>query len=650
MSVFLWCSRRVGGLSLVALVFLAYYVISKELEVQRHGYTYQHPETMTATTSSTSTTGAGIWTYIFVYYTLAVHFLVCFFPARACWSIWDLLQGIKRVNQGQELKDYKSKALHRRGSYASVSSSETLTSDHNGCSTSTSSEVGDFESEVYTDATDVSTAEPVIHAIVIPNYKEEIDSLKETLEVLASHVLARSSYDIYLGMETREQNGESKALSLIQEFAKRFRSIDYTMHPGDIPGEAAGKGSNMAWAARKLSAKYPLEMRRNVVITGIDADSHLSATYFKQINDMHRSYPETATTTVYAAPIIFDRNAHAVPAIVRVADILWSAGGMSGLYRSSTIGPPTSVYSLSLELIDRVGGWDGDAEAIGEDLHMFIKCFFALNGNITCRTIMSPVSHSNVVGTYKEGVRGIVSGMEARYKQALRHMWGSLDTGYGIRKLMEMWHERKHTERVFRPLHRTYGDDSDLYFPDSQLGDETLEQARESGIFSDITKETIKEPNWELVWYLMHRLWEAHILPVHMPVLVVSSTIFAWLLEGQEDPHGFIWIFQVSNFLRTSGFMAMGVYVFLYERFHRFCASNREKEMKEAGLADGMCFSYRSLKTNFMDYLMVPICAPLYGSIPCIQAELSHFWSIDLVYTVSKKVTRQPHEVAANMA
>lgn len=76
-------------------------------------------------------------------------------------------------------------------------------------------------------------------------------------------------------MEQREAEAESKALSLIQEFVKKFRSIDYTLHPSDIPGEAAGKGSNMAWCARKLSEKYPLEQRRDVIVTGIDCKCNL---------------------------------------------------------------------------------------------------------------------------------------------------------------------------------------------------------------------------------------------------------------------------------------------------------------------------------------------------------------------------------------
>lgn len=46
----------------------------------------------------------------------------------------------------------------------------------------------------YTD-TD-SELDKIIHAILIPNYKEELDGLRETLDVLASHPQARSSYDV----------------------------------------------------------------------------------------------------------------------------------------------------------------------------------------------------------------------------------------------------------------------------------------------------------------------------------------------------------------------------------------------------------------------------------------------------------------------
>jgi hypothetical protein len=167
---------------------------------------------------------------------------------------------------------------------------------------------------------------------------------------------------------------------------------------------------------------------------------------------MRASHPETAPTTLYSAPIVFDRNAHLVPPIVRVADILWGAAGMSGLYAGSSIRPPTSVYSLPLGLADIVGGWDTDRGAIGEDLHMYLKCFLALNGNLTSRTVLAPVSQTNV-SSGRKGVRGKYHDCRARYKQALRHMWGALDSGYALRQMVTMWRERKSKERIFRPLH-----------------------------------------------------------------------------------------------------------------------------------------------------------------------------------------------------
>ncbi|KAK8049743.1 hypothetical protein PG994_011473 [Apiospora phragmitis] len=650
MTLFGWCTRRAGGLAMIATIALSYWVITREAATPGFGYIkyWQTSSlgiagssvTSAATDAATGTTGAGIWTTIFAYYCLFIHILVTCFPIRSCWSIFDLTRSLKKMARSKALRDIKMSHHRRRGSSTSLSSSETLTSSRDGSafSSSTSSEAGDFELDMYTDGDAINT-DNVIHAIVIPNYKEEVDILRETLEVLASHPQARYTYDVYLGMEQREHNVELKAMNLIQEFAKKFRSIDFTLHPSDIPGESPGKGSNMAWAARKLSEKYPLAMRKDVIVTGIDADSHLASNYFALLTSMHLSHPETATTTLYAAPIIFDRNAHNIPAVVRVGDILWAGAGMSGLYSGSTIAPPTSVYSVPLQLVDRVGGWDSDAEAIGEDLHMYLKCFFALNGNLTVRTVLSPVSQTNVKGDGGEGVGGVYNDVKARYKQALRHMWGALDSGYAIRKFAEVWQERKHTSRAFRPLHMTMNDPSDDYIP--QIDGLSPEQTVESGIFSDVTTDTLKDPNWERMLYLAHRMFEAHFLPVQMTILVIASTLYVWVTEGNSDPHSLAWIFDVCNVLRTLGFMEVALNLFLYERFHRANVANREREMTEAGIAKGMCFSHRKVSKNFVDYIMVPLVAPLYGAIPGAQAQICHFWTQSLVYTVSKKVTRQ---------
>ena len=72
-------------------------------------------------------------------------------------------------------------------------------------------------------------------------------------------------------MEARELNCEDKAKCLVSGFFDKFRFIDFAVHPGDIPGEAPGKSSNVAWAARKASERYDVQdLREEVIVTVID--------------------------------------------------------------------------------------------------------------------------------------------------------------------------------------------------------------------------------------------------------------------------------------------------------------------------------------------------------------------------------------------
>lgn len=53
-------------------------------------------------------------------------------------------------------------------------------------------------------------------------------------------------------MEEAEADSANKAHRLIAEMSSHFLRITYTLHPVGIAGEARGKSSNIAWAARVL--------------------------------------------------------------------------------------------------------------------------------------------------------------------------------------------------------------------------------------------------------------------------------------------------------------------------------------------------------------------------------------------------------------
>lgn len=198
--LFTWVTRRAPGLAMVSVVVLAYYVITREAAAsgftltRAEGDSLSRPARITFTTP-TSYDGGGIWTLVFAYYCLTIHVLVSSFPLRSMWSIFDISRCLERTARSKSLKDYKL-SHRRRGSFTSLSSSETLTSSKElpSPSSTASSEAGDTETEYVPDAE--TGADRVIHAIIIPNYKEEMDTLRETLDVMASHPLARDTYDV----------------------------------------------------------------------------------------------------------------------------------------------------------------------------------------------------------------------------------------------------------------------------------------------------------------------------------------------------------------------------------------------------------------------------------------------------------------------
>jgi len=220
---------------------------------------------------------------MFSYYCLLIHILVFIFPLRASWAIYTVTRRLHRARNDKTLKDV-SLYRQRRASSSSLSSlNASCCSIDEGFNSSSDGDSMD------TDYTELGLSDGVIHAIIIPNYNEDIDTLRETLEVLASHPQASTAYDvsfpnplerqsmkpltvaqIYLAMEEREPNAEAKVVTLINSFVNKFHFITFTLHPTDLPGELPGKGSNMAWAARKLSERYSFTQRKDVIVTGID--------------------------------------------------------------------------------------------------------------------------------------------------------------------------------------------------------------------------------------------------------------------------------------------------------------------------------------------------------------------------------------------
>ena len=144
------------------------------------------------------------------------------------------------------------------------------------------------------------------------------------------------------------------------------------------------------------------------------------------------------------------------------------------------------------------------------------------------------------------------------------------------------------------------------------------------------------------LFFLYHRLYEAHFLPAHLTVALLAEVLYGAIV-GANKATGthplLLWSFSFCGTLRLIGFLGTNVFMYLYESYHLACVRSREDEMKQAGLWEDMqgSFTYRSWRKNWFDYCALPVNGTLYGTIPAVVAEFSHFFTDRLVYHVSAK-------------
>jgi hypothetical protein len=384
------------------------------------------------------------------------------------------------------------------------------------------------------------------------------------------------------------------------------------------------------------------------------ADTHLSHRYFAQVARSHAENPDTNQTCIYVPPIVFDRNLHHVPLPVRTADLMWAGAGISSLYTDSEVCIPTSVYSLPMTLVEHVGGWDTDPGAIGEDMHMYLKCFFALSGNIKVHIIYAAASQCNV-SSEMQGFRGYLDGLNARYKQALRHMWGSLDTGFAVRESVKMIqrHRKASNARVDLPL------SVPKYVCDmlKMIRKELLTSCSSNwtafytstGLHKSlIPKLADTEPapptpiNKNNLFTLYMRLFEAHFLPIHLCVILTTSSVFTMFYPSFLIPEVLKIALDFAGWCRLAGWLLMLCYFWRYETYHKLCVGLRQEEMRKAGMLEDMQ-EHDGFSTNvfqiagFVEAGLFPIGGFIFGAIPALQAVLSHVFTDRLVYVVSLK-------------
>jgi hypothetical protein len=335
-----------------------------------------------------------VWGYIWFPHQLAVALLV--FDMYWLWKSWTIAVHVKkgmRLMEQAQATDWRAEyqaALCRRG--------------------------------------DVLPWDGIRHVVLIPNYKESVEKLRDTLSVLAGARGAANAIIPVLAMEDADNEARTKAGILVQEFSGCFADLLVTFHPAGLPGDVRGKSSNQAWAARcaveELVGRKGLNLDL-LTVTSCDADTQFHAAYFEALSYKFATDPQRYRR-FWQAPIFFYNNIWQVPAPLRVPDALQGLVHLSRLSRKRRVLFAQSTYSLSMRMAHDVGYWDRDV--IPEDWHMFLKCFYSLGGAVEVEPIHLPVGNDAALS------RNAGATVVNQYLQVRRWAWGAVDIAYAVKE------------------------------------------------------------------------------------------------------------------------------------------------------------------------------------------------------------------------
>ncbi|MEK7633530.1 MAG: hypothetical protein AAB437_01665 [Patescibacteria group bacterium] len=267
------------------------------------------------------------------------------------------------------------------------------------------------------------------HFIIIPNFKEPLHKLDETIQVLIDNDFPnKKNLYLVLAFEKREREAVNKSQLISAKYGNHFNKIISCYHPLK-KNEEPGKASNQTFAA-KIVDRYVIKNnfdRKNILITVCDADSKLPKNYFSYLSfeylrDKDRLFH------FYWAPVLLYNNFWQLPFLVRIQATLSSILRLSFLSQKENL-IQVSTYSTNLWMLKKINFWDTDI--IPEDWHIFYQAFFTFGKNVRTIPLFTIVNGDAVYsgGTMKTLVN--------RYEQEKRWAWGVSDVGYVLKRFFQ---------------------------------------------------------------------------------------------------------------------------------------------------------------------------------------------------------------------
>ena len=264
----------------------------------------------------------------------------------------------------------------------------------------------------------------LIHMVILPYYKEDVDVIEKSLEALLESEYDKTKIAVVLASEAADGERAAHLNKLMAEkYAQKFGYFLATVHPKGVPGEMAGKGSNIAYAAEQARVELldthniPYE---NVIVSAFDIDTVVYKQYFLCIT-WHFLTTENPYRVSFQPVPLYNNNMWEAPALSRVVAASGTFWQMIQQERPEKLATFSS-HSVSFKTLYEIGYWQKNM--VSEDSRIFWNAFMAYDGDYAVVPVSYPVSmDANLAETFWQTTKNI-------YKQQRRWGWGVENVPY----------------------------------------------------------------------------------------------------------------------------------------------------------------------------------------------------------------------------
>lgn len=269
---------------------------------------------------------------------------------------------------------------------------------------------------------EVSTWQDVIHLVVFPFYQESEKVLRSTMQALKeSDYPLEQIWVVLAGEERAGSDARDVAATIKREYEGIFGKFFTTVHPEDVAGELAGKGSNQAYAMKQLVPKLfdePNIPYERVLVSSFDSDTRVYPGYFACLTHFFLTAERPQQSSYQPIPL-YNNNIWEAPLLSRLPAI-GSTAWQLFMQAQPNLMETFSSHSMPLKALVEVGYWN--TKLVSEDSIIFWQCYVQYDGEYDMVSLYYPISMDANVAQNMFATAGNI------YKQYRR--WA-----YGIEKI-----------------------------------------------------------------------------------------------------------------------------------------------------------------------------------------------------------------------